>query len=184
MGVLRIASTAILNWFGREIILAAIGYNTGRSFVGIGAYRLIIRLRSLQHPSISLSMTQPAWHELLELAEVYGWNPLGSAWPGLGSLLDLDADIYRAGSHSPVGRLAWDAELALEACSVITREDALSMREALDQAFLEVEPQRVPASYYLFEPDDAHLRWRPGVGVLAALADFCRLGSFTVEAIS
>ena len=61
---------AILNRFGHEIFLAAIGYNTGRSFVGIGAYRLIIRLRSLQYPLISLSMTQFAWYELLELAEV------------------------------------------------------------------------------------------------------------------
>lgn len=145
---------------------------------------MIIRLRSLQYPLISLSMTQFAWYELLELAEVYGWNPPGGAWPGLDSAQDLDADIYRSGSHSPVGRLTWDADLALDACSVVTREDAFSLREALDQAFLEAEPQRVPASYYLFEPDDAHLRWRPGVGVLTALTDFCRLGSFTVDVIS
>jgi hypothetical protein len=60
-------------------------------------------------------------------------------------------------------------------------EDALNLADALEQAFLDYEPVRVPASYYLFEPEDPALRRRPGIGAMAALIDFCRQGSFWLE---
>ena len=60
-------------------------------------------------------------------------------------------------------------------------EDALNMADALEQAFHEYEPRRVPAWFYLFEPEEDELRLQPSIGALMAVIDFCQEGAFWVE---
>ena len=64
---------------------------------------------------------------------------------------------------------------------IVLLEDALNFVDALDKAYLAYEPVRVPASFFLFEPDDPVLSQRPSLGALAAALDVCRQGSFSIE---
>ncbi len=41
-----------------------------------------VRLTNLSHPKKVLSISSEAWNRSIELAEEYGWQPLGAAWPG------------------------------------------------------------------------------------------------------
>jgi hypothetical protein len=137
---------------------------------------MIVRLRNQKHPERVLLLASHAWQALLELAEQYGWNSLGvlEGWDALaaqeqGSSLAFSAD--------------WLPGELVEAGALSILEDALNLADALERAFLEEEPQRVPASYYLFEPDDPTLRNRPGIGTLLALVAFCREGAFALERV-
>jgi hypothetical protein len=103
-------------------------------------------------------MSGEAWHRMLELAEEYGWNPLG----------DFDA--------------GWDAAGQPEAQQVML-EDALNLADALERALLEYEPEPVykleRTSLYALPGLD--VRSRPSLGALTALLDFSRLGAFTLK---
>lgn len=132
-------------------------------------------MRNESKPDKTLSLTATAWSGILELALVYGWNPLGAALPGsFHEEISIESyypvaywDHSDGGNHRPP--------------RLVLLEDALNLADALEQAFLEYEPVRVPASYYVFEPEDQELRMRPSIGAISAVIDFCRLGSFWVE---
>ncbi len=62
-------------------------------------------------------------------------------------------------------------------------EDALNLMDALEQAFMTYEP-RLECTYrgiFRTEWDEWREKSRPGAGILLALADFCRSGSFWIE---
>lgn len=130
-----------------------------------------------------------------------GWQPLGSVqpeppvaeflrpdfsaqdwefeWPWVGglsaaSLPESLLDTYLP--HQPQ-----DGETPVNGSRLVLLEDALNFVDALDIAYQAYEPVRVPASYYLFEPDDPALSQRPSLGALAAAIEVCRQGSFTIE---
>jgi hypothetical protein len=75
----------------------------------------------------------------------------------------------------------WFDEADIEECSLVLLEDALNLADALDQAFLDYEPIRVPASFFLFDPANVALGRRPSVGAISEVRDFCRLGAFRIE---
>lgn len=137
-----------------------------------------MRLCNQKNPDHILMLTCQAWWELLDLAELYGWRPLGPVLPGAWSILDLASDV----GHLPGGYDRYSEEV-VEASQVVLLEDALNLADALERALYEYEPVRVPATYYLFEPAEETSRRRPGIGTMAALIEFCRDGRFSVENI-
>jgi hypothetical protein len=148
----------------------------GRSFGLFRDYPMALRLRNQKNPQLSLSLTNEAWFGVLDLAEAYGWNPMGTVQPGY--WIDLDLDLQ---GYSPeIVRQKTVRDLTVENRLVLL-EDALNLADALESAFLDYEPVRVPASYFLFEPDIPSLRLRPSIGVITAVMDFCRCGSFWIE---
>jgi hypothetical protein len=69
--------------------------------------------------------------------------------------------------------------VATEESQLVLLEDALNLADALDQAFLEYEPLRLPASYFLF--DNGWVNGRPSIGAILEVINFCRSGAFLVE---
>lgn len=160
-----------------------------------------VRLRNQRNSHATLGLSSSTWSEILRLAFVNGWQPMGSIQPEL-----PEADLLRAGmsargwdedwlwreryGHSlgpeallesylpvlPEAAGAWAARSRL-----VLLEDALNFVDALDRAYQAYEPVRVPASYFLFEPDDPVLASRPSLGALAATIEVCRQGSFSIE---
>lgn len=137
---------------------------------------VVYQLRNDKYPDNSIYLTREAWYGILDLAEEYGWNPMGAVLPGMfenyelspaGSYLGTPLSLYWNGG-SDDGRL-------------VVIEDALNLADALEQAFMEYEPLRVPASYFLFEPLDQSFPPRPSIGALTAVIDICRTGAFWIE---
>jgi hypothetical protein len=139
-------------------------------------YTSAIRLTNQKDASSMLGLTQTAWFGLLDLAQDYGWTPLGMGLPGPWDLLDLELAGY-----SPVGVLPGDGQGETPRAWPVGLEDALGLADALEQAFLDYEPRRVPASYYLFEPNHSTFHLRPSIGAINELAEFCRQGAFWIE---
>ena len=167
---------------------------------------MAVRIRNQKFSQKTLGLSTPAWREMLKLALVYGWQPMGGVLPELPvqetytaglSLLERD---YPDQEHPWTGREgmfttrhpealletylpleheqgAWLAE----GRRLVLLEDALNLVDALDRAYQAYEPAKVPASYFLFEPEDPRLRLRPSLGALAAAIDVCRQGSFSIE---
>ena len=133
-------------------------------------------LRNQQHPSQVLHLTRTAWYGILELADLYGWTPIGVLLPGEWADLDIPLDGYDY--EMPV---YGSTQEPLEQGRLVIQEDALNLADALEQAFFEYEPLRVPPSFYLFEPQNDFLRNRPSIGAIAELIDFCRQGPFWIE---
>lgn len=137
---------------------------------------MIFTLRNQREPTRILNLTRTAWYGLLDLADLYGWNPLGVSTSNGWQDLDIPWDGY-------------DNEITLTGLPenpsgngrLVILEDALNLADALEQAFFEYEPLRVPASYYLFEPENEYLRNRPSIGAISAVIEFCRLGAFWLE---
>ena len=146
---------------------------------------MVIRMRNERHPKMTLNLALYAWSEVLELALDYGWNPMGAVIPGHWyQEMSIDSYYPRIGiprTLSPENIIDQIESAANGRNKQVLFEDALNLADALEQAFLEYEPRRVPASYFLFEPEDPALRLRPGIGAVNAVIDFCRQGSFWLE---
>lgn len=137
---------------------------------------VVYRLKNEKDPNNAIHLTSETWYSILDLAEEYGWNPMGAVLPGqfqnyeyssAGSYLGVALNLYWNGG-SDEGRL-------------VVFEDALNMADALDRAFMEYEPLRVPASYYIFEPYDQAVPVRPSLGALSAVIEICRTGAFWIQ---
>jgi hypothetical protein len=61
---------------------------------------------------------------------------------------------------------------------LVVLDGALNLADALQEAFIDYEPQRVTASFYLFAPDDGS---SISVGALSETLAICQLGAFWVE---
>lgn len=136
---------------------------------------MAVRLVNENDPQQTLSLTHQAWYALLDLAEAYGWRPVGTLLPGEWDWLELELHGF-----APLGVPHKNGD-GCEECRMVIIEDALSLAEALEKAFMDYEPARVPASFYLFEPNDLEQRLRPTVGTINTAVSFCRLGSFWIE---
>jgi hypothetical protein len=136
---------------------------------------MAVRLRNEKDPNQTLSLAYQVWFSLLDLAELYGWQPMGAILPGNWSTeVSLE-------SYFPMSVWDWHAHGGDQAAHTVLWEDALNLADALEQAFQEYEPQRMPASFFLFEPEDLALRTKPSIGAITALIDFCRSGPFFIE---
>jgi hypothetical protein len=140
---------------------------------------VVYRLVNQNDPIVTLNLTSESWYGILDLAEQYGWNPMGTVRAGIWEDLEAAQDgyfLWHPVEHSGNGN---GSESRL-----VVLEDALNLADALDQAFLDYEPLRVPASFYFFEPADLFASRRPSIGAIAALLEFCRTGAFWIELYS
>jgi hypothetical protein len=167
---------------------------------------LAVRLRNQKYSHKILGLSTPAWWELLRLALDHGWQPMGGVLPELPTSVFHPAGLSMLDGEHPEREQPWNRwearftarhpealletylpfepepeEWPAESRRLVLLEDALNLVDALDRAYLAYEPQRVPASYFLFEPDDPALRLRPSLGALAAAIDVCRQGPFSIE---
>lgn len=162
---------------------------------------MAVRLRSYANPHSTLGLTTSTWRELLRLALSYGWQPMGSvpsedAATGLllAGFSNRELDDERSSMERNPAR--WLPQALLETYfpisperpggpatsrRLVLLEDALNLVDALDRGYQNYEPLRLPASYFLFEPDDPALNRRPSLGALAAAIAVCRQGSFSIE---
>ncbi len=143
---------------------------------------MAVTLRNQHNPQHTLTLTTQTWISLLDLAEAYDFRPLGSMAPG-----EWGWGFPGSPAYDPAGIASISLKDDDESPEVyggglpVSWEDALHLAEALEAAFLDYEPLRVPASFYLFESDIEHLRLRPAVGTINTTAEFCRLGAFVLE---
>jgi len=139
---------------------------------------MIYQLSNQNNPQHALRLNSGAWYDILDLALDYGWNPLGTV-----------RDPY---ALSPVGGWSgfdiealdfWSGSYTSEVGSLVLLDDALNLADALDQAFIERDPE--PSTRYL--PGyrngygESNNGLRAGIGVILALTEFCRNGAFWVE---
>lgn len=130
------------------------------------------RLRNHNNQRLTLSLSAQAWFGVLELAQAYDWNPLGTvraeAWQAAGPLEEEDP-------------WAWD--YTPETSRLVLLDDALNLADALERAYLEQEPGEAWYSAGLFmeslaaPPDEI----QPAIGVIQTALDFCRQGAFWIE---
>ena len=137
---------------------------------------MVYQLRNDKYPDNSIHLTQETWYGILDLAEEYGWNPMGAVLPGQFSNYELTSAGYYLGT--PLN-LYWNG--GSDDGRLVIIEDALNLADALDRAFMEYEPVRVPASYFVFEPLDQAFPQRPSIGALSAVIEICRSGAFWIE---
>lgn len=133
-----------------------------------------VRLSSQRDPSHELILTDAAWQALLDLAEAYGWNPYAPVLPWQWDALELDLSGYAPGE--PFFDAYGDVENRRR---LVVLDDALNLADALERAFLDYEPQRVPASFYLFAPEQEDTL--PGLGALTETLKICQKGPFWIE---
>lgn len=135
---------------------------------------MAILLTSQNEPSQTLILTDATWHALLDLAEDYGWNPFGPVLPYQWDSLELDLTGYTPGD--PLYGYPEENEYGRR---LVVLDDALNLADALSDAFHDYEPQRVPASFYLFAPDQESVR--VSIGALTETLSICQMGAFWVE---
>lgn len=134
------------------------------------------RLINLSDPEKTIRMNNHAWYGILELAEDYGWQPMGTVMPEWlsGGQSSNDGSVEELGDYWSVNH------------RMVVLEDALNMGDALETAFVEYEPVHLRSLQALFESEvfaNAH-RHPPGIGVIKLLASFCHHGAFYIERLS
>lgn len=148
---------------------------------------MIYRLQSIQQVEKVVCLTPTAWYAILDLAELYGWYPLGGLLTGGWEDLPIPLSGYDNWDWlAPISATGLPEEGENNGNGkrqVVILEDALNLADALEQAFFEYEPLRVPPSYYLFEPEDQYLKQRPSIGALREVINICQTGSFSIEVI-
>lgn len=137
---------------------------------------MVYQLRNDKYPDNTINLTRESWYGILDMAETYGWNPMGAVLPGQYDHYEPSSAGYYLGT--PLS-LYWNG--GSQDGRLVVFEDALNLADALDRAFMEYEPVRVPASYFLFEPLDRSFQSRPSIGALAAVIEICRCGAFWIE---
>jgi hypothetical protein len=130
------------------------------------------RLRNQKNSRLTLTLSAQAWFGVLELAQAYEWNPMGTLSP------DPEQVHSIPGDEDPWG---WD--YTPEDSRLVLLEDALNLADALERAYHDEEPGEAWYSAGLFmrtlaaPPDE----FQPAVGVIQEMVDFCRQGAFLIE---
>ena len=135
------------------------------------SYRLINQRES----NSSIQVSNETWYSILELAEDYGWSPLGTVLPeryGLAGFYSGDPDRWYGDYWSDGNRL-------------VLIEDALNLRDALYDAYLDYEPIHLPTlqSYSWGNGIMIVHRPLPSLGALKLMIEFCQQGAFFIEKI-
>jgi len=131
------------------------------------------RLRNQNYPLRTIRFTTRTWFNLLEQAEGFGWNPMGTLVQGERQLT--------GSCLAPFGSSRGNYWSENE--SLVMLEDAFNLADALVIAFFEYEPLRLDSLHeyyagdYLDGPNNNH----PSIGAIALLIDFCQLGTFRIE---
>lgn len=136
------------------------------------------RLSNQNYPDQALYMSTSAWFDIINLAEDFGWNPMGpvnDAWTvGL-------VDGY---PETGLGKTDyWPGSYTGEEGSLVVLDDALNLADALERAFFETDPQ--PSLEYLpgYENNGGQTdgSLHAGIGVIQIVKEFCHLGAFWIE---
>lgn len=131
------------------------------------------RLMNQRDPHRSLYINSETWYGVLELAEDYGWSPLGTVLPeryGLAGYYTGDPDQWYGDYWSAGQRL-------------VLIEDALNLGDALDEAYLDYEPIRAPTLHSYNGGNNIGIlnRPQPSLGAIILMIDLCRNGAFFIE---
>ena len=131
------------------------------------------RLISQYDPKHSIKINSETWYSILELAEDYGWSPLGTVLPdrfGLAGFYRGEPDQWYGDYWSPGTRL-------------VLIDDALNLGDALNDAYLDYEPIRAPTLYSFFAGNGVPIldRPQPSIGAILLVGDFCQMGAFYIE---
>ncbi len=127
-------------------------------------------------PARTLALTHATWTGVLHLAETFGWRSFSPVFPGEGLL----HSAWLAGSYLGIPLISSEED-AEAARTLMLAEDALGLADAIEQAYESFEPVRLPLAYFLFADEVLERRLQPGLGVMAELIDFCRLGAFWID---
>jgi hypothetical protein len=133
---------------------------------------LPLRLINERDPDRTLSITNETWLGIVDLAEEYGWNPVGAIFPG--QWVELEP-FFSGGHYERPGNGNHDGS------RLVVFEDALNLADALETAFLAYEPSFMPASFFLFEPRDWRVNLKPSIGAIQAVLELCHKGAFWIE---
>ena len=137
------------------------------------------RLQNQNDPNRILSVSEEAWYGILDLAEDYGWNPMGTMPEGW-----LDLDFFSRWDE-PDESDPWAGSYTPNDQRLVVIEDSLNLADALELAFLEYEPERVQSlveislAGRLIRKSDP----RPGIGAIMAVMEFCRYGAFWIDRV-
>jgi hypothetical protein len=135
------------------------------------------RLYNHKNPHQKITLTGGAWHWLLEAARECGWVPMGTVHENvpaglpLGLAEDLLEDEPGDGTYMPSSN------------RLVMLEDALNLMDALERVFVNYMPLPERSRRGIFREDWEEVRqwYRPGIGCLLELINFCRSGSFIIE---
>ena len=136
------------------------------------------RLQNQNDQNRVLIFSEEAWYGILDLAQGYGWNPMGTM-PADG-WLDLDFSMLW---EDPDEMDPGEGSYTPNECRLVVIEDALNLADALELAFLEYEPERIESLVEISLAGKLIRRSdpRPGVGTLMAVLEFCRFGAFWID---
>ena len=137
------------------------------------------RLRLQNDTQRTLSFTRQTWHALLDLAYEYGWNPVGTVVPEW-AVYENPAYVRERGFVQPYE----GSYTAVAGGRLVILDDALNLSDALELAFIDYEPVRVPRySDFLFDSpwNGRREALRPSLGALTEMIDFCQNGAFWIE---
>jgi hypothetical protein len=126
--------------------------------------------------SKTLALTHPTWAGVLRLAETYGWKSYSPVFPGQG----LVHASWMAGTYLGVPLISTDEDAEVARTLMLT-EDALALADVIEKAYQAFEPVRLPVAYFFFTDESLEVHLPPGLGVMAELIDFCRLGAFWID---
>lgn len=133
------------------------------------------RLRNHKNPELTLGLTADTWHKIMNLAERFGWNSFKNDGHD-----PLEALPPLAGTFN--GRpLKLQEEVRGAEMDLVILEDALNLADALEMAFLDMEPPRLPSRYFIFNEWEGERELPPSIGAIQAVIEFCRRGTFQIE---
>lgn len=127
----------------------------------------------------TVSLNNESWYSILDLAEIYGWNAMGTVLP---EWLHGSLPAVGWGWQSPEEWELWEGSYTDEEKRLVLFEDALNLADALERAFLD-ERELVPMELEITDSGRVipFTRQRPGVGVIMAVLELSRRGAFWIE---
>ena len=123
----------------------------------------------------TVTLNNQAWFGVLELAEDYGWRPLGTLIPDR-----FDLAGFFSGDPSQ-----WYGDYWSDGERLVLMDDALNMGDALEQAYLDYEPIRSESLHLFTAYSGIGIlnRPQPGIGIVKIMANFCLNGAFFIDKI-
>jgi len=137
------------------------------------------RLRSQKQPEITTRINQSSWYGSLELAQEYGWNPMGTILPQ--PSYKMVSQVCNEFLYPDL----WRGDYWTYSGSLVLFEDALNLADALEDAFLKYYPVFVTYLnfFYPFRNNHSAKKAKPSISVIRILIDFCRMGSFHIDLV-
>lgn len=133
------------------------------------------QLRNEDDHTLTITLSSRAWYRLLELGEQHGWNPLGTVRPewlaGFNFAMPVEegTGMFQQGSYTS------------QASRQVLLEDALNLADALDRAFLVLEPCPTLPYRGIHQTEWDEDGVTPGIGVIAAVIELCNQGAFWID---